>query len=230
MKLLVFDFDKTITTADTLLPISLYLSKELDNRLAFPKILLSFILYRLGLKDGYKFKENIITILVKGYNQELIERLILNFYTKNYNKLFLTEVLKIISEESRAGNKIQIVSSNFDIFLKPIVKLLHIDSIESTEVEITGGIITGKLLSKICTKEEKAKRLLHFRQKYNFTEVIAYGDSPADYEMLESADKSYLIKIKLKTGTEKYLNKIKNLFGLLPSRAGQVEFREFKIN
>ena len=230
MKLILFDFDKTITTADTLLPISLYLSKELNNRLAFPKIILSFILFRLGLKDEYKFKESIITKLVKGCNQELIEQLILDFYTKNYNKLFLAEVLKIISEESLAGNKIQIISSNFDIFLNPIVKLLPIDIIESTKVEITEGIITGKLLGKICTKDEKARRLLNLKQKFNFSEVIAYGDSTADYEMLRNADKSYLIKIILEKRTEKYLNKIKNLFGILPSSAVQVELKEFIIN
>lgn len=230
MKLILFDFDKTITTADTLLPISLYLSKELNNRLAFPKIILSFILFRLGLKDEYKFKESIITKLVKGCNQEIIEQLILNFYTKNYNKLFLAEVLKIISEESLAGNKIQIISSNFDIFLNPIVNLLPIGIIESTNVELTDGIITGKLLGEICTKDEKARRLLHLRQKFNFTEVIAYGDSTADYEMLRNADKSYLIKIILKKRTEKYVNQIKNLFGLLPSRAVKVEIKKFTIN
>ncbi|MEO8232186.1 MAG: HAD-IB family hydrolase [Ignavibacteriota bacterium] len=230
MKLILFDFDKTITTADTLLPVSLYLSKELNNRLAFPKIILSFILFRLGLKDEYKFKESIITKLIKGCNQELIEQLILDFYTKNYNKLFLTAVLKIISEESLAGNKIQIISSNFDIFLNPIIKLLPIDIIESTKVEITEGIITGKLLGEICTKDEKARRLLYLKQKFNFAEVIAYGDSTADYEMLRKADKSYLVKIILKKRTEKYVNQIKNLFGILPSSAGQVELKKFTIN
>lgn len=227
MKLIVFDFDKTLTVTDTLLPMSLYLSTRLRKRFSFFKVLISFLLFRLNMKSEYDFKKCIINVLIKGKNLEETENLIEEFYKINYDKLFLNRMIEIISDESESGNEILIISSNLNIFLKPLKKMFPVNNIESTNTEVIKDKYTGELIGNICSGEEKVKRILKYKSEKNYSEIIAYGDSSSDYPMLANANKSFLIRIRYNSITGRMIAKLKSLFGAIPSGSTGVEIINF---
>ena len=61
-----------------------------------------------------------------------------------------------------------------------------------TQIEVKDGLVTGRFLTKNCYGAEKVARLKKVltksRDQY---EIIAFGDSLGDKEMLEYADKGY---------------------------------------
>lgn len=71
----------------------------------------------------------------------------------------------------------------------------HPIEVIGTKIEVTDGRLTGRFLTPNCYGAEKVRRLQEAcprlateRGNYN---VVAYGDSRGDREMLEFADEAY---------------------------------------
>ena len=57
----------------------------------------------------------------------------------------------------------------------------------ATKLEVKDGIITGKLNGRNCYGDEKVCRIKERLDLSDYHEIIAYGDSSGDKEMLELA-------------------------------------------
>ena len=81
-----------------------------------------------------------------------------------------------------------IISASPEFLLKPLEKLLNIEKVIASKVDIN----TGKLLSKNCYGKEKVKRF----QKIYPNKVISsfYSDSLSDIPMARLAKNSYLVQ------------------------------------
>ena len=117
MKLILFDFDKTLTYFDTLMPMSFYLCKSQNRQLKYFLVLFYFILFRFSFYNELLFKQKICSILLKGREKSDIENIVKHFYNLYANKLLNEKIVELLKKEWRDGNKIFIVSSNFNFFL-----------------------------------------------------------------------------------------------------------------
>lgn len=228
MKLLAFDFDKTITVCDTILPVSRYLCEQLNRKNKFRIVQLYFLLFRLHLISSKSFKEKIVITLLKGLNPEVIEKIILKFYQENYSNLLNSEIIELINSEKQKGNHITIITSNIQVFVNPIKKILPVNDVFATKVEVSDKIIGGKILGENCSGKVKADILNKCKQKYNPEKVIAYGDSKGDYDMLNFADEGYLLTYYFNDALNKFLYRINNIRGKIPNQNFQILIKEFK--
>lgn len=228
MNLLAFDFDKTITICDTILPVSRYLCEKLNRKNKFRIVQLYFFFFRLHFIPSKSFKEKIVATLLKGLNPEFIEKIILKFYQENYSNLLNSEIIELINSEQQKGNYVIIITSNMQLFVNPIKKILPVNDVFATEVEISDKIILGKIVGDNCSGKVKTEILNRCKQKYKPEKVIVYGDSKGDYDMLNFADEGYLLTYYFKNYLNKFLYRINNISGKIPNQNFQILIKEFK--
>ncbi len=228
MKLHAFDFDKTITLSDTILPVCKYLCKYYKSNYKFFLIQLSYLFFRVKLIDSKSFKENIIKLLFKGKNVTEVESQVADFFISNKSELFNPEVLKILADEKMLGNKVIIISSNLDLFINPVKSILNIDGVFATKVKTTDKIIQDSIEGENCSGIEKAKVLKSYAANFKFDEIISYGDSSGDFEMFRVSDKSYIVEYIFNSSIKKIMCKLNYLIGRIYSRGFEVSIKEFQ--
>ncbi len=227
MKLFAFDFDKTITRSDTILPLSKYLCIRLKKRFTYRLIQMNYILFRLKLLESKEFKSLIVRLLLKNSNFSEVEDIVFDFFKENYDEIFNPEIINLISDELKAGNKVIVISSNLDLFVRPFRRLLAVNDIFATKIKLIDDIIGDTIEGDNCSGPVKAKILNEYKLKSDFKEVISYGDSSGDYYMFKMSDKSFIADYQFKNLFFKIRYRIENLNGRLYTNGLQVTFNEF---
>jgi len=83
-----------------------------------------------------------------------------------------------------------VVSASLDAYLIPWCRALTIDLI-CTELEISGGRLTGRYVQGDCYGPEKVRRIRECVTLAGYGTIYAYGDTEDDRPMLEMADRMY---------------------------------------
>ena len=187
MKLVLFDFDGTLTRKDSLLQFIMYYR----GRKTFMKGLLANIPhvagYFLGSISNSQLKEYFLTWFFKG---EPIQKFNLagNDFARNVVPTFLKkDARQTIDKYKDAHHRIVIVTASCSNWIKSWTDHMGLELI-STELEVADGKVTGKMKGKNCYGPEKVSRI---KARYNlddYERIIAYGDSRGDQQMLELAD------------------------------------------
>jgi len=228
MNLILFDFDKTLTFTDTLLPLSLHLLKRTGKRYNYIKLIYNYLLFRLSLRDEDVVKKNFCSILVQGKSVNQIDVIVKDFYTEYSGRLFNPVTLKILTSEVNKGNHCFIISSNFSFFLQPLTNIFHINGVESTTAEVRNDIYTGLISGHNYSKQEKWERAVKLKTEFTYNEIAAYGDSRGDYEMLNNSDKAYLIKLITNKKYKLLFSRFYYLFGKIPNPGYKTEVIDYK--
>ena len=191
-KVYAFDFDGTLTTKDTLLAFIRYAKgtgKTILGALLFSPILL---LMRLHLYPNWKAKQQVFSYFFKGMEIGDFNDLCKRFAHDNRH-LLRAGGQKVIGDAIAEGSDIVIISASIENWVRPFFedtwgnKVL----IECTRIDVRHDKVTGKFLTKNCYGSEKLKRLQRLFPHRRSYELIAFGDTRGDKQMLEYADKSY---------------------------------------
>jgi phosphoserine phosphatase len=96
---------------------------------------------------------------------------------------------RLISTLNLLGYKTAILSGGFTFFGKHLQDKLGIDYVFANELEISDGIVTGKVRSEIVDGQRKAALLQEISKKENISldQVVAIGDGANDLPMLSIA-------------------------------------------
>lgn len=179
MKTNLYDFDNTIYHGDSSVDFFLYnLKKKPYLFFHLFYMLYGFILYKLKLIKGGKFKSIIFSYIrfIKDIDHELEI-----FWNKNFSK---------IKDFYLKGNhkKDIIITAGPDFLFAPIKEKLGCFDLIAT----TTNKKTGKVTGNHCHGREKVRRL---HRIYKDIEVIeAYSDSKNDIPMLMLADNAFYVK------------------------------------
>lgn len=191
-----FDFDGTITTRDSLLPL-LFFSHSIGVTL-LKLFLLSpyFLLFILGLYSRQKTKEKILTSFFKGKTKEEMTLLGESYAKNKLPSLVKEEALKKISWHASQGHRLFIVSASIDCYLTPWSKEKGFEGVISSKLDYDEeGRVKGTLLGKNCWGEEKVNKLFNIiKQDPSSVILYVYGDSKGDHALLNKANYSYYKK------------------------------------
>lgn len=190
-KIYCFDFDGTITHKDTLLEFIKYTHGLAGFLFGFLRYLPLLILMKLHLYPNYRVKQQVFAHFYRGMT--------VGTFNKNCNdfacdkKNIIRKAAKIKLEEALKENaQIFVISASIDNWVAPFFEDEFSVTVLGTQIEVKDGLVTGRFLTKNCYGEEKVERLKKVltksRDQY---EIIAFGDSRGDKEMLEYADKGY---------------------------------------
>lgn len=187
-KIYAFDFDGTLTVRDTLLAFIKYAKGNTHFLLGFLRYVPQLVLMKLGLYPNWRAKQQVFSYFFKGMSIDDFDRLCRRFAGDN-QQLLRPDGVKMMQHALLEGARVLVVSASIDNWVRPFfsggVEVL------GTQVEVADGRLTGRFLTKNCYGEEKVRRIRECYPDRNEYELIAFGDSRGDKEMLDDADEAH---------------------------------------
>ena len=191
-KIYAFDFDGTLTTKDTLLEFIRFAKgsgQMFRGFLLFSPLLL---LMKLHLYPNWKAKQQVFSYFFKGMNIDDFNALCTHFAEQNKRLLRPAGIEKVRQAIEEEQATVLIISASIDNWVRPFFD--EIDKkiqVLGTQIETNGGRLTGQFTTKNCYGQEKVNRLTALYPHREAYELIAFGDSRGDKELLDFADKGF---------------------------------------
>ncbi|UII25514.1 HAD-IB family hydrolase [Fulvivirga maritima] len=188
--LVLFDFDGTLTTKDTLLDFTQYAFGKGHFIRGMLKLLPSMVGLKLGVIPNWKAKEKYLRYFFGGLTFEELQTLGQEYGEKRVPQLIRKKALAAINEYKEAGVTMYIVSASSPLWIESWASKYGI-KVVGTRLEISEGKMTGKIDGKNCYGLEKVNRIKKEVDLKDYENVYAYGDSSGDREMLQLATKGF---------------------------------------
>lgn len=210
-KIFVFDFDGTLTHADTLLAFIRFACGPVRMLLGFALYAPLLVLMKLKLYPNYKAKQKVFAHFFRGMTLARFDALCTAFAQQGEH-LLRPAARNFINTVRSEAYAMAIVSASIDNWVRPFAEMyLQSDNSQDnrqsnsqdnksalpiivlgTKVEVdAAGCLTGRFATPNCYGPEKVRRIeavWPHREQYD---VSAFGDSRGDKEMLAYADQGY---------------------------------------
>ena len=188
-----FDFDKTISTRDNVVPFV----RAVVGRTRLTRALLAISprLARAALNDERRdaAKVALVQHTLTGYDAGRIAAVATEFADDVMVRHLRLDVVERIAWHRDQGHELVIVSASFTSYLDPIAARLGFAAVLATELAVgDDGKLTGELLRPNVRGAEKVRRLDEWlgatAADVGPAFLWAYGDSSGDRELLARAD------------------------------------------
>jgi len=189
-KLVLFDFDGTITTKDTLLEFIKYYHGTGKWLTGFAANTPWLALMSLKMIPNWKAKEKVLEWFFAGENIERFNLLSEQFSLEVLPALIRPDALEAIQKHKADGATVVVISASAENWVEPWCRKNHIPCL-ATQLEVSDNKITGKIKGANCYGVEKEKRIKASYNVSEFDQVVAYGDSEGDLEMLALASQQF---------------------------------------
>lgn len=189
-KLVLSDFDGTLTTADTILLFIQFVNGKMSlwcSLLLFSPFL---VLMKLGLYSNERMKERFISYHFKGISLNTFQEKCTLFAQKHAH-IMRKQALPTLQSFIDEGAEVVIVSASVDLWVRSFFTSMPQITVLGTQLQVNNGIITGKLASKNCYGAEKVRRVKALYPTKTNHYIIAYGDTKGDDELLNYADEKH---------------------------------------
>ena len=188
-----FDFDKTISTRDNVIP---FLRAVVGRaRLVRALLAISPHLVRAALDDDRRdaAKVALVRHTLTGYDGARVTEVAAEFARDVLTRHLRPDVVDRVRWHADQGHDVVIVSASFKDYLDLIGAELGASAVIATELAVgDDGRLTGELAGPNVRGAEKVRRLeawLGDRPAF----VWAYGDSSGDHELLARADQGVTV-------------------------------------
>lgn len=191
-KIYAFDFDGTLTTKDTLLEFIRFAKGSEQMFRGFLLFSPLLLLMKLHLYPNWKAKQQLFSYFFKGMNIDDFNALCTHFAEQNKHLLRPAGIEKVRQAIEEEQATVLIISASIDNWVRPFFD--EIDKkiqVLGTQIETNGGRLTGQFTTKNCYGQEKVNRLTALYPHREAYELIAFGDSRGDKELLDFADKGF---------------------------------------
>jgi len=184
--LVLFDFDGTITTRDTLIEFVRFYRGKRKYWTGMLMLAPMLALFAFKIIPNWKAKQYFLAHYFEGESLANFRSRCLAFSTKVLPHLIRPGALGALKAYREANATIAVVSASAENWVKPWCDQQGILCL-ATKLEVKDGLITGKIAGRNCYGNEKVCRIREHFDLAKFKTIIAYGDSSGDKEMLELA-------------------------------------------
>lgn len=189
-KLVLFDFDGTITTHDTLAEFMIFYHGKAKYYLGLGILSPILASYVFKLMPNWKSKEYFLSWFLRGEKYTDFESKCRAFAESRLPQLIRPGALEQIEQHQREGATIAVVTASAENWVKPWCDKHNIRCI-ATRLEASDKKLTGKILGKNCHGEEKVCRIKEQFSLREFDKITAYGDTSGDKQMLDLAHEKF---------------------------------------
>lgn len=189
-KLALFDFDGTLTNADSFLEFIKFSKGSFRFYLGLLLLSPFLVFYKLGLLSNYKAKLLVCKYFFNRQDISQLRKQAIAFGELVIPRILRKGALESIQNYQTNGFDVCLVSASLELYLKPWCELHGINCL-ATQMKIKHAMFIAEYHSKNCFGIEKAHRV---KAAYNLSEYIqidAYGDTKGDYEMLALAHNQF---------------------------------------
>lgn len=189
-RLVLFDFDGTLTRKDTMREFDKFVNKKTTHPFRLAYTLPSFLLYKAGILKSEIPKNIFLRLSLKGKPASRLRENAKDFLELIESRLLRAEAMAALNHHIEQGDVVAIVTGSCSLWTEPFASKYHLSLIAS-DLLYANNICTGKLdgLNNVG-----AIKVVNIQSRFNladFDHIIAYGDSSLDREMLELADEAY---------------------------------------
>lgn len=151
---------------------------------------------RVGLGDHVKTLTNQAMAGEINFREALLQRVeLLGGLTAQVFQELLADIRvtdgvpELISAVHKSGGLVGAISGGFSQVLEPLAEKLNLDFFKANILEISNGVLTGKLVGDIVDAEMKAHTLLQWAEQFGFdiSNTVAVGDGANDIQMLRAS-------------------------------------------
>ena len=185
-RLVLFDFDGTLTRHDSLFA---FLRFFKGNMYFVYKLILALpglVSYKLGLVDNSTAKEKLLSKFLKGMTVDEFESRCRKFSQEILPKLLNQRIFEKFQGHIVKGDRVVIISASIEDWILPWAKQWNVEVL-ATKLAARSGRLTGKFDGSNCNGKEKVKRIKAHIKITDYDEIWAYGDSSGDEPMLNLA-------------------------------------------
>lgn len=186
-KIVVFDFDGTLTTKDTFVAFAKFAVGKRKTCLCFLLFSPLLILMKLRLVDNSKTKEKIFSFLYKKMEYNSFADKGLEF--SNTIVCFENKsTVELMTHHLNSGDVVCVVSASVSEWVMPWCANKGVQHVVCTMPEVKNGRLTGKFATPNCYGKEKVLRLKQEIEDIEDYSLTVYGDSRGDKELMEIAN------------------------------------------
>ncbi len=185
-RLVLFDFDGTLTTVETFPLFIRFAASPWRVRLGGLLLAPLVLAYRAGWISGVVVRTAIVRVAFSGMARDHFEALARAFATARLPALMRADVLARLRAHRVAGDRVVVVSGNFERLLAPWCEAEGVELLASA-LECRDGRLTGRYAGPQCAGEEKARRVRAFAGAWPRERIEAHGDTAEDLPMLAMA-------------------------------------------
>ncbi|MGS0691522.1 HAD-IB family hydrolase [Shewanella sp. 30m-9] len=191
MKLVLFDFDGTLTQQDMFTKFILYSATPV--RLVLGMVFMSplYLLYKLGIIPARRLRPFVSFLAFAGRNKQQVEAIGQVYADKIIPSHIRLDAMQTLKQHQADGATIVLVSASLDLYLKPWCQMMNIELICS-EMAYHEQRYTGYYSADDCSCHVKADKVSKQFDLSQYNIIYAYGDTKEDLAMLALADKAYM--------------------------------------
>lgn len=194
-RLVVSDFDGTLTVRDTMFDIVRYQRGRRGLALLMLRLLPWLVAMRLGLYSHHRAKERLLAACFLGMSREAFGTFTKEFAAARGEALLRPDLLRSLRQAKADGAETVVVTASPEEWVRHFVPGL---TVIGTRLEFTSDGFTGRFATPNCYGAEKVRRLTEAfpqlaadRAAWHIT---AYGDSRGDRELIAFADEAHWVK------------------------------------
>lgn len=187
MPIAVFDFDGTIISRDSLPDFLIRTCGRTAFILRLPLIIILKLTALTGILSTHRAKELVFSSFLRGMSVADFRQACLR-YAARIPELVYPAALEEIRKHQEKGDKVVIISASVPDWIRPWAETVGIRQVEGTELEVEGGVLTGRFSTPNCKGIEKVRRLCKLYPDVISETLYVYGDSSGDKELLAIAD------------------------------------------
>jgi len=137
--------------------------------------------------SGYHRLVKALCRSLKGVSEDSLAQLGEQAYENSIARTLYNEAIALVEAHRRAGHKLVIVTAATRYQAEPIARVLGIDEVCCTALEVDGGKFTGRPLAPLCFGEGKvmAARRVSRRLGVSLEDCWFYSDSSDDLPLLK---------------------------------------------
>jgi phosphatidylglycerophosphatase C len=185
MSLVFFDFDRTLTRRDSILPFGMFVASARPSKHSkTARLLLLLLLVKSRMISSHLFKQQLCTLLLQGESEAAMDRIACAFAETHLIHMLNDPIVDALRRHREQHDDVYLVSSNFSLVMRPFETLWNMQGVIATEPEVLHGRFTGRISGRTCDGEEKLARVLAAFGEERVRSATAYGDSRGDRPLL----------------------------------------------
>lgn len=145
-----------------------------------------YLRYKMGLVDAQDLRGYLSPL--RGMSRENVERIGRRCFEERIKGEIFPEARARISNLTRLGEEIALVSASVDAVVRPLADHLGVPHIVCTSIEFENDTATGRSSNPVCFGEEKRRQALAFLSHRGVApeDCSFYSDSINDVPLLEA--------------------------------------------